>query len=180
MNECNHNSDDIVREIQGIGIKNYATYNGDHIINFNEYPLDKDVGFPVSEKEEIIISYKDRCMMCDEYLGEPYNIIYKFKETILKLNKGEYNGQIHAFRLLNDVETDEVGLDPLERYICLELVDYTEKIYIQKTSWDEKNKRILEVRGRALKVGDYIFDLTIDSNHKIMNYSYEIDKDKVD
>ena len=80
-------SEDISREIQGIGIKN--PQGSDFAANCRDAPIisDRDVCFPTSPQEILIITFKDRCLLCGEYLGEPYNIVYKYKEGVIGLRK---------------------------------------------------------------------------------------------
>lgn len=89
--ECIEDDDEeIVREIQGIGIKNHSKQycKGDFKISFNQsFIIDKDVEFPATEEEEIIITYRDKCLTCDEYVGKVYNIVYKHSEYYLALKK---------------------------------------------------------------------------------------------
>ncbi len=180
--------DEIHREIQGIGIKNYNPFNfcGDHMISLNTPFPDRDVEFPLSEKEELIITYKDKCGECGEYVGESYNIVYKYESIHFGLNSGEYNGRIHSFRILDTKEIDEVGLDPTLQYIYLELSGYTkpfnnlEKIYIQKDGWDKINKSFIKANGRALKIGDPLFELVIDKQNRVIKYSYIIPKSSIE
>lgn len=179
--------EEIIREIQGIGIKNYNSFNySDHIINLNTPFPDKDVNFPTSEKEEIIITYKDKCNECGEYLGESYNIVYKYESVRFGLNSGEHNGRIHSFKILDDInEIDEAGLDPTQKYVYLELSGYhapfkdIDKIYIQKDGWDKINKSFTEANKRTLKIGDILFELVIDNQNRVIKYSYTIDKKEV-
>lgn len=177
--------DDVYREIQGIAIKNHSTYTGDHVINMNTFFPEKDVEFPASEEEEIIITYKDKCLNCDEYVGEPYNIVYKYKSVYYCLNT-EYNGRIHSFKALEDVnEIDNLDLNPTQKYVCLELSGYHApfddiiKLYIQKSEWNKINERNIELNKRPLKVDDILFDLVIDKQNRVLNYSLTIDKKDV-
>ena len=175
--------EDIEREIQGIGIKTYST-RGDCTISFkSDFTPDMCVDFPVSKEEEIIITYRDKCLLCGEYVGYSYNLVYKYESVYFGLNLGEYNGRIHIIKTLEDInEIDEAGLDPTLKYIYIELSNYmppfdnTIKIYIQKSEWNRINDSFMSENKRPIGIGDNLYNLVIDKQNRVINFSYNIPK----
>lgn len=178
---------EIVREVQGVVIRSNDLTCSDFITGLdfkNPMVINKEVEFPMDNKEEIIIEFKDKCAGCGEYLGESYNVVYKYKSVCLSLNT-DYGGRIHSFRTMDIKEIDEAGLDASRQYIYLELSDYDNphpfsnkiiKVYIQKSSWDEINKGFMKANGRPIEVGDHLYDLVIDKQNRAIKYSYGVPK----
>jgi len=117
-------SEDIIREIEGIVIRSHS--NKDDFktgLNFKEpHRIENKVDFPTSNKEDVIIGYKDKCSYCGEYLDESYNVVYKYGEVHLALNKGEYNGEIYSIEILtNKDKIADMNLNPTQDYVHIEL-----------------------------------------------------------
>lgn len=186
--ECIENDEEIeiVREIQVIAIR--TDLNNDDFITGLDFKkpilINNKVEFPMDNKEELVIEFKDKCAGCGEYLGESYNVVYKYENVHLSLNT-HYGGRINDFKIMDIKEIDKTNLDITKQYIYLELSDYYNphpfsnkiiKAYIQKVSWDEINNSFKKANGRPIEIGDNLYNLVIDKQNRAIEYSYGIPK----